>query len=277
MSDPQAGGPGTDNPAAVEEPAKGETLLTGGKDTTSLTPGVTPELPHAWMGGLTTEQKADADLIKSLSKFEKGIPDIVGSYAELEKKQSQVVSIPNETATEEDKARYRTAIGVPEKPEDYKLEKVELPEGLTTDEEMQKAFLQVVHVAGLNDGQVNAIHQWYMKTIGEQIVAAQKVVKTTAAEAQAALRKDLGADYDAAQTYMERGFAQFGSLPVKVLFDKTGISNDPEVIKMFVKIGKAMSEHGFVEPRGEHPETGKVGERSFEEIAEVVYGKKEGQ
>ena len=272
MSDPQAGGPGTDNPAAVVDPAKGAPLLTGGKDTTSLTPGVTPELPYPWMNGLTTEQKADADLIKTLSKFEKGIPDLVGSYAELEKKQSQAVSIPNETATEEERVRYRKAIGVPEKPEDYKLEKVELPEGLTVQEEMQKQYLQIAHGIGLNDGQVNAIHKWYMKTIGEQIVDAQRVVKTTAADAQEGLRKELGADYGAAWTYMERAFAQFGSPPVRALFDKTGISNYPEVIKMFMKIGKAMSEHGFVDgSRGEHLESGEVGHRTFDQIAAAVY------
>jgi len=273
MSDLQATGPVQDNPGAVEDPAKGETLLTGG-DTTPLAEGVTPGLPHAWMTGLTTEQKADADLVKSLSKFEKGIPDLARSYAELEKKQSQVISIPNETATEEEKARYRKAIGVPEKPEDYKLEKVELPEGITTDEEMQKAFLQIAHTTELNDKQVNAINQWYMKAIGGQILAAQKVVKTTQAEAETALRQKLGADYDAAHTYMERGFKHYATPRVAALFAKTGIGNEPEVIEMFSKIGKSISEHEFVDAsRGEHVETGKVGERSDEEIAEVLYGK----
>ena len=279
MSDLQAGGPVKDNPAAVVDTAKGETLLTGGEEgTTSLTGGVTLELPHAWMNGMTTEQKADADLIKAVSKFEKGIPDLVGSYAELEKKQSQAVSVPNETATEEEKARYRKAIGVPEKPEDYKLEQVELPDRITTDEAMQKQFLQIAHGAGLNDGQLNAIHQWYMKTIGEQIVAAQKVVKTSMEEAETYIQKKYGTEAAAATTYMERGFKEIATPAITELFIRTGIGNHPDLIEKCISLGKRIGEHGFVDgSRGEHLETGTVGERSDEQIAAVLYPTKEGQ
>lgn len=274
MSEPQVAAPIEDNVAAVVPAAKEGSLLTGeGEGTnTPLAEGTLPELPHAWMSGLTTEQKADADLIKSVSKFEKGIPDLVRSYAELEKKQSQIISVPNETATEEEKARYRKAIGVPDKLEDYKLEKVELPEGLTIDEAMQKDYLKIVHTEGLNDAQVNAIHKWYMKTIGEQVVAAQKIVKTTKAEAVASLQKKYGADYDAGITYMERAFNEFATPHVQLLFDKSGMSNEPAIIEMFIKMGKVMGDHKFADgSRGEHLETGTVGQRSFEQIAESVY------
>jgi len=274
MSDLQTPVPVTDNTVVGGKAAEEGSLLTGKVDEgiTSLTEGAPTELPHAWMNGMTTEQKADADLIKSVSKFEKGIPDLVGSYAALEKKLSQAVSVPNETATEEEKARYRKAIGVPEKLEDYKLGEVSLPEGITVDEAMQKDFLKIVHTAGLNDAQASGIYQWYMKTYGEQIVAAQKIVKTTQAEAETAMRQKLGADYDAGQTYMERAFEKYGSPPVAALFKRTGIGNSPEIIEMFSKIGKDISEHGFVDgSRGEHLESGTVGNRTDEQIAASIY------
>jgi len=279
MSDQQATAPDKDNAAAVENAAKGGSLLTGeGEGTTSLTESVTLELPHAWMNGMTTEQKADADLIKAVSKFEKGIPDLVRSYAELEKKQSQAVSVPNEKATEEEKVRYRKAIGVPEKPEDYKLEKAELPEGLLIDEAMQKDFLQIVHTAELNDTQVNTIHQWYMKTIGEQFVNAQKIVKATEKETVDYLRQKHGVGYDAEMSYMERGFNLIRTPHISVLLAKSGIGNDPEFIEKCIELGKRVKEHEFVDgSRGEHLETGTVGQRSDEEIAAVVYPPKEGQ
>ena len=280
MSDLQTSVPNTDNPAVVGNPAEEGSVLTGKVEgTPPLAASAPTELPHAWMNGMTTEQKADADLIKSVSKFEKGIPDLVGSYATLEKKLSQAVSVPNETATEEEKARYRTAIGVPEKSEDYKLGEVSLPEGMTVDEAMQKDFLKLAHDAGLSNAQAGGIYQWYMKTYGEQVVAAQKIVKTTQEEANTALRNKLGAGYDAAQTYMERAFAAYGTEHVAKLFAISGVGNDPEVIEMFMKIGKSTSEHGFVDgSRGEHLESGTVGNRTDEQIAKQMYpDKKEGQ
>ena len=273
MSDLQTTAPVKDNTVVEGKTAEAGSLLTGkGEGTPALPAGAPTELPHAWMNGMTTEQKADADLIKSVSKFEKGIPDLVGSYAALEKKLSQAVSVPNETATEEEKARYRKAIGVPEKSEDYKLGEISLPEGLAVDEAMQKDFLKIVHTAGLNVAQASGIYQWYMKTYGEQFAAAQKVVKTTQAEATTALRGELGADFDAAQTLKERSFEKYGTPHVAKLFALSGIGNDPEVIKMFINIGKDTSDHRFVDgSRGEHLESGTVGSRTDKQIAAVVY------
>ncbi len=240
--------------------------------------GALPELPHAWMNGLTTEQKADADLIKSVSKFKRGVPDLVGSYAALEKKQSQSVSVPNETATEEEKARYRKAIGVPEKSEDYKLGEVELPEDLTIDELMQKGFLETAHSLDLNNDQASKLYQWHMEKFVEQIADARLIVKTTKAEAMAAGQKKHGADWGAAQTYFERAMADFANPAVKALFERTGIGNEPGVIDFFVNLGKATNDHPFVDgSRGEHLETSTLGNRTDAEIAKTVYGEKEGR
>ncbi|KKL05517.1 hypothetical protein LCGC14_2605240 [marine sediment metagenome] len=274
MSDPQAAAPDPDNAAAVENPAKGGTVLTGaveGADP-SLTEGAPTELPHAWMNGLTTEQKADADLIKSVSKFEKGIPELVGSYAELEKKLSQAVSVPNEQATEEEKARYRKAIGVPEKSEDYKLGEVKLPEDLTIDEAMQKGFLETAHSLNLSGVQADKLYQWYMASMGKQIVDARLIVKTTEDQARSIVQKDLGAGYTEAEGHMTRLFAQFGTPEVAKLYRISGIGNHPEVIKMHMKMGKAIGDHKFVDgSRGEQTGAGVVGQRTDAQIAKVMY------
>ena len=273
MGNEQATAPVTENAAAAESTAKdGGTLLTGaGDDTTSLTDGGPQKLPHAWMGGLTSEQKADADLVTTLSKFEKGIPDLSKAYAELEKKLGQAVTVPNEKATEEEKARYRKAIGVPEKPEDYKLEKVELPAGFDADEAMQGEFLKVAHGVNLSTAQANAIHGWYMKTIGEQVKEAQVLVKTTTEEATAAVHKKHGVDSEAAITYMERGFKHFATPELAGLLKITGLGNHPEMVDLFIKAGKLVNETPFVDgSRGERQESG-VGNRTDTQIAETLY------
>ncbi len=274
MANEQAAGPVKDNPPAGGTPAKDATALTGATTTStpsSLTTGATPELPHAWMTGLTTEQKADADLVKSLSKFEKGIPDLAKSYVELEKKAGQAIVLPGEKATPEEMARFRKAVGVPEKPEDYKLEKVELPNGNELDGQWDKELRALAHKLNLSQGQLGGLHEWYFKNL----VAEMQLVKTTAEQATATLRKEMGVEYEAAVTYKTRAVDKFLNPTTKVLFERSGLGNHPEILKMFMAIGKAMGEHFFAEGnRGQRVEEAPFGKRSDAELAAALYGDK---
>ena len=274
MGNEQATAPETENAAAAETTGKESTLLTGAGETGTppLADGGTSVIePTGWLAALTKEQKANQELLKSLSKFKRGVPDLVDSYAELERKQSNVLAVPNEKSTEEEKARYRKTIGVPEKPEDYKLEKVELPAGFDADEAMQGEFLKVAHGANLSTAQANAIHGWYMKTIGEQVKEAQVLVKTTTEEATAAVHKKHGVDSEAAITYMERGFKHFATPELAGLLKITGLGNHPEMVDLFIKAGKLVNETPFVDgSRGERQESG-VGNRTDTQIAEKLY------
>ena len=277
MSDPQATAPITDNAAAVVTPGQEGSVLTGNPTaaagaTPSAEGAATKELP-AWMSQLPVDLKTD----ESIAKFP-NVWDLAKSYKELSGKLSKAVVPPGDTATEEEKASYRKAIGVPEKPEDYKLEPATLPEGLTVDEAMQKAFLKVCHDNDIVPAKANAINQWYMKAIGEQIVDAQKVVKTTKAEAESAIDKKYGLDRDAAKGYMERAFARYATPSLAEKYIKTGLDNDPETIEMFINIGRDMGDHVFVDgSRGEHLESGVVGQRTDEQIAATMYPPEEGQ
>jgi hypothetical protein len=274
MSDQTVVAPVEDNATATETPAKaGATLLTSVVEATPpLAEGATPVLPHAWMNGLTSEQKADASLIESLSKFPKGIPDMAKTYAELEKKSSSAAVVPNEESTDEEKARYRTARGVPGKPEDYKLEEVELPQGISVDVETQKAFLEVAHGLGLNDGEVNAINKWYMQKVGQEIADAIKVVDVTQEQALESFMKRHGTQAEANRTYMERGFSDLATPGLRALLDMSWVGNAPEILDMMVKHGKAIGNHEFVDgSRGESVDLNPIGKRTDEEISAVLY------
>ena len=275
MAEGQAAGPEKDNLPAGGTPAKDATALTGQETVTSasssLTSGAAPTLPHAWMNGLLTEQKADADLVKSLSKFEKGIPDLAKSYAELEKKVGQAITIPSEKASAEEVAAFRKAVGVPEKPEDYKLDKVELPDGKELDGQWSKELKGLAHKLNLSQGQLGGLHEWYFKNL----VAEMQLVKTTAEQANTALRKEMGAEYEAAITYKGRAVDKFLNPTTKVLFERSGLGNHPEILKMFVAIGKGMGEHFFAEgSRGERVETAPVGARSDAQLAAELWPEK---
>lgn len=212
MAENQVADPVKDNSQTVVDPAKGGTALTDGvdKSTSPSADGAPPKLPHAWMEGLTAEQKADAELVKTLSKFEKGIPDFAKAYPELEKKLGQSVMVPNEKATPEEKARYLKAIGVPDKPEDYKLDKVELPDGIKLDDERMKVILAVAHKNSVPQAAINEIVKTYLTGFAKDVGAALKLVKTTQEEATTALRAELKGDYDAAMKFKDRALVEAG-------------------------------------------------------------------
>ncbi len=262
--------------AAAESTAKDESVLTADTTTKGTTqapsaPSATSSLPHAWMNGLTTEQKANADLIKGLSQFEKGIPDLVGYFASAEGAKGKTVAVPSEGATKEEWAAFRKAIGVPEKPEDYKLEAVKLPNEEKLDPAWEKDLRALAQKINLSQGQLAELHKWYFGGLAE----AMRFVKTTAKEAHAVLRKEMGADYDIAMTAKTRAVKKFFDDELAVLFERTGLGNHPRVLKMFAAIGKELGDHVFAEgSRGEKTETGIAGARTDAQLAELLYGKK---
>ncbi|ATX96379.1 peptidase [Citrobacter freundii] len=96
----------------------------------------------------------------------------------------------------------------------------------------------------------------------QQAEAWQKTTEQWAADVKA--DKEIGGDKLTGNlSAAQRALAQFGSPALKEYLEGTGLGNHPELVKAFVKVGKAMSEDGMV--------TGKEsGQRS---AAEVLYGK----
>lgn len=96
----------------------------------------------------------------------------------------------------------------------------------------------------------------------QQVEAWQKTTEQWAADVKA--DKEIGGDKLTGNlSAAQRALAQFGTPELKEYLEGTGLGNHPELVKAFVKVGKAMSEDGMV--------TGKEsGQRS---AAEVLYGK----
>lgn len=96
----------------------------------------------------------------------------------------------------------------------------------------------------------------------QQVEAWQKTTEQWAADVKA--DKEIGGDKLTSNlSAAQRALAQFGTPELKEYLEGTGLGNHPELVKAFVKVGKAMSEDGMV--------TGKEsGQRS---AAEVLYGK----
>jgi hypothetical protein len=78
-----------------------------------------------------------------------------------------------------------------------------------------------------------------------------------------------GKDLDANLGTAKRALDRFGSPDLKRFLDETGLGNHKDVIRFFWKVGKAISEDGFV---GDSGRPGKRdGPLTFAEIAERMY------
>ncbi|ECG3547392.1 peptidase [Salmonella enterica] len=95
----------------------------------------------------------------------------------------------------------------------------------------------------------------------QQAEAWQKTTEQWAADVKA--DKEIGGDKLTANlSSAQRALDLFGSPELKEYLEGTGLGNHPELVKTFIKIGKAMSEDGMVSGK-------QSGQRS---AAEVLYG-----
>lgn len=95
----------------------------------------------------------------------------------------------------------------------------------------------------------------------QQAEAWQKTTEQWAADVKA--DKEIGGDKLTANlSAAQRAFDLFGTPELKEYLEVTGLGNHPDLVKTFVKIGKAMSEDGMVDGSNQ-------GQRS---AAEVLYG-----
>ncbi|MGV0269762.1 peptidase [Klebsiella michiganensis] len=148
-------------------------------------------------------------------------------------------------------------------PEKYEFQ---AGEGVELDAEALKDFEPVARELNLTNEQAQKLVDAYPKILAgvqqRQTEAWQAQTEQWAADVKA--DKEVGGDKLTANlSAAQRALEQFGTPELREYLDGTGLGNHPELVKAFIKVGKAMSEDGVI--------TGKEsGQRS---AAEVLYGK----
>lgn len=138
-------------------------------------------------------------------------------------------------------------------------------EGVELDADALKDFEPVARDLNLTNEQAQKLVDAYPKILaGVQQRQAEAWQKQTEGWAETVKAdKEIGGDKLTANlSAAQRALDQFGGPALKEYLDSTGLGNHPELVKTFVKIGKAMSEDGMVDGSNQ-------GQRS---AAEVLYG-----
>jgi len=136
-------------------------------------------------------------------------------------------------------------------PEKYEFSAAE---GADLDTEALKDFEPVARELNLTNEQAQKLVDAYPKILAgvqqRQTEAWQATTEQWAADVKA--DKEIGGDKLTANlSVAQRALDQFGTPALKEYLNTTGLGNHPDLVKTFVKIGKALSEDGMVTGKDE--------------------------
>lgn len=144
--------------------------------------------------GETPLSEEDKSTLEKLNY--KNMPSLIKGIANKERMISQSIRFPDDKSTDEDKNRFNERItkylGVPEKPEDYKIERpTEMPEGMEYDLKMENDFRNLAYASKFPPSAVNAIINWYNKKQIDEYKARNEIAKNS----EQSLREEWGNDF----------------------------------------------------------------------------------
>jgi len=193
---------------------------------------------EGWMESLPEDLREDATL--------KALPDFSSMAKMLVSGQKMIgadkIVIPGAEATDEDWGAVFNKLGKPETTEGYELAKPEdFPEDMEWSDELVGAFKDIAHKANLLPAQAAALFGWYNSVSSEAHTNTTKATQEAYDGAVVELKKEWGVSYDKNVELAHAAIRAFaGEDDVKAL--DAGLGNDPRLIKLFSKIGGAISE-----------------------------------
>lgn len=206
------------------------------------TPTPTQEA-FSWKSRLSPDiQKAP-----SLTKFEdtpEGLCKAFESHLSLEKLLGhEKVPLPKGPDDKEGRARFNKALGIPDKPEGYKLEDVKLPESMKGMAFDKKEFAQLIHSIHATPEQASGLWKAYTDL---NIKLYQKAVEdhqNKMNEIVNALRSEWGDAYDANVDLGQTVINKFASDQEENDFLTASLTKDPRFVKFLAKIGNQFAEN----------------------------------
>jgi nicotinamidase-related amidase len=208
-----------------------------------------------WTAQLSDDLKENEAFtsFENLSDFAKAHLETVGKATELDGKVKEhegiieslnsklTNSIPKlgESPTDEEKAAYLKALGVPEKPTDYEFPQ---KEGEENDPKMIEWAQNTFHAAGIPKEHASYIAEQFNSFVKGLHTADLEAKETAKTDAENKLKTEWGADFDKNIEFTKRGWKKFSNTEFDAFSEETGIGNHPALIKFVYNVGQAMGE-----------------------------------
>jgi len=201
------------------------------------TPPVETPPVDAWHKPLGEEAGKDPEIncFKTMDEF-------VKAHGEKVKLISQKgVIVPGADATPEAKEKFLNDLGRPATPAEYKLDAVEgMHESIKITPETTAQFNGEMHKIGLSNDQANAINKMQMNFVNEAIKVQDAAEIKASEEAETALRKDWGPDYDVKFAEVSRLISKIGGQELTDALGDKG--SNPIVVKALSSLAGMLSE-----------------------------------
>lgn len=240
-----AGDGAADQPDKGAKPAKGSSIATGAEATT-IAPA---DFPTDWRERMakdatTDDPRAYDKELKRLQRY--ASPSAVWQKAaELEAKLGQggLVKIPGPKATDEDKAAFNKALGVPETPEGY-VDNLKLANNRAlgdADKPVLQFFASRLHPQGITPAQMSALVDAKFDFDQAQADAREELDDTFQRESETGLHRKWGGSYAATTTAIAT-MIQAARPEVQDFFmsgrstDGRKVGNDPVMLEWLAEI-----------------------------------------
>ncbi len=189
-----------------------------------------------WVKKLDVDDQTKAKL--SRFKEEKALAK---SYLELEKRLGASVVIPGKDASKDDWDAFYKRLGRPESQDEYELDRVYLPDGVSRQDDGESAFKKMAYDLGLTKDQAKKLFKYANDQALSGVSTLKKQMETRKREAAEGLKKTWGQEYDKNLALVQKVNKLFGD-DDWVQYLNEGAGNEPRLIKFLVKVSKQFSE-----------------------------------
>ncbi|RJO64170.1 MAG: hypothetical protein C4540_04630 [Candidatus Omnitrophota bacterium] len=131
--------------------------------------------------------------------------------------------------------------GAPETYAEFKL-----PDGIEINQLMLDEFKTVAKEANLSQEAAQKLVDLQVKYTQQISDGLLKNFNETVTAWKKETVQELGADYKKELVHAGRAIEQFGTPELRVLLKQTGVANHKEMVRFFIKVGKAIGEDTFV-------------------------------
>lgn len=191
--------------------------------------------PDNWKESLPEDLRSDPSMgvvtdINSLAKSYINAQKMIGA---------DKIVVPSKHATDEDWSGVFQKLGLPKELKDYSLE---MPKDVPLDAKFIEDFKANAHANGLLPRHAQKVLDWYSQSVSKLRQENESAVAAQIAQGTDALKKEWGQAYDTHITAAKLAIKDFGDENFSKFLAESGMGNNPEVIKVFAKIGMALRE-----------------------------------
>ena len=197
-----------------------------------------------WRAALPDEFK-EHEFVKIFQKpgdFVKSALEIKNEHDALKTRLAGAIFKPGENASPEERTAYLKALGVPDKPEGYEIS---APEGVPNDKAEAEFLRKLAHESGLPKEAGERFAAAYFDRMKANLGTIRQQIETRRTEAVNALKGEWKDAYDAKLDAAKLAVRKIGGDDLVQWLNKTGLGDDPVMIRTFARIGEAISEASF--------------------------------